>query len=501
MNENEIVYTSISEEADGFDDSFANYRRELVTTVGYMIGVSEEHLSKPEAFSEEQYENLKKSTEATLVRALCSLRMQFFLNYNEIQDRRFNLYTMINKMPEYIDTDALSLLEGNGIDLTMFNVRNCRNALIYVSVINQYLLDLVPRTKGLFPDFIQFDFIKQLFLMPGTYAGHNGNNIRDKQQDIIKRLHEARGAFLRERGAYPYGVFIGWKKPLREELGYGNILFNDAKFCTLLYHANETTFKAKEYFIDAKDEVKARIYDFIDQAMKIAVFVDCENVDPYNFAATLMNLDAEALSKIEKIVLFDDDHTTTAWDHIQSVTNLPMVHKEIERVIDTKSLVDHMMIAAICEAHYKHDFDSVVIASSDSDFWSVISSVSTARFMVLNEKYITSDAVLAKLDEHSVSHYFMDDFALDRAQEFKERVLYGNLYSRISSFNESGSFGTLDTDELITAIFYEAGVEGHRDQIAREKQAFFEKYLKNGFTVKPVTVNGATVLKMELYKK
>ena len=50
--------------------------------------------------------------------------------------------------------------------------------------------------------------------------------------------------------------------------------------------------------VDAKADTKEGIYDFVKEAMNVAVFVDCENVDPYAFAATLLNLDADNIAKI-----------------------------------------------------------------------------------------------------------------------------------------------------------------------------------------------------------
>jgi hypothetical protein len=50
-------------------------------------------------------------------------------------------------------------------------------------------------------------------------------------------------------------------------------------------------------------------------------------------------------------------------------------------------------------------------------------------------------------------------------------------------------------------LFYDANIIGAEGQIEKEKDAFFNKYLKSGLLLKPVTENGKTVLKIEIYKK
>lgn len=43
--------------------------------------------------------------------------------------------------------------------------------------------------------------------------------------------------------------------------------------------------KASRYVVDAKADTKEGVYEFLDDAVNVAVFVDCENVDPYAFGA------------------------------------------------------------------------------------------------------------------------------------------------------------------------------------------------------------------------
>ena len=145
--------------------------------------------------------------------------------------------------------------------------------------------------------------------------------------------------------------------------------------------------------------------------------------------------------------------------------------------------------------------ESIILASSDSDFWGLIKQLPSARFLVLNEFRKTSPAIIEQLDKYNIQHCFMSDFAQDKVQQFKSDVLYRGLVERIKVFNETGEFKTLDVSELLQELFYDANIGGAENQVEKEKEAFFNKYLKNGLLIKPISEDGKLVFKIELYKK
>jgi hypothetical protein len=71
----------------------------------------------------------------------------------------------------------------------------------------------------------------------------------------------------------------------------------------------------------------------------------------------------------------------------------------------------------------------------------------------------------------------------------------------IDNFNQTGNFGTLDVDEMLQQIFYDASIVGAEGQLEKEKEAFYNKYFKNGFLLKPVIENGKQRFKIECHKK
>lgn len=478
-------------------NTFENYRTDIVTTIGFLIGLNDSTMDNGANFDKSKLADLRKTEDALIIRHLCILRNQLLKNYEAISQQRYSQIIPLEKMGTLLNAESIRYLRERGMETALVNYKSGSNITINVAYINQYILDNINKIKSLFPEWIKFEYIRTLFLMQGCYAGLKGCNIasRDEQKNIIKKIHEIRGAFLHNRILYPYQTYITWPIEFRET--NGNILYNDAKFLKLLYAANRDIFKAKEYVIDAKTKSKDSIYDFVDDAKQIAVFVDCENVDPYIFAAALLNLDSSNLEKIKQIVLYDDVNTSTAWDFFDKVVTLPIKHIEINRVLENKSLVDITMTAGVCEEYYKENTESIILVSSDSDFWGLITSLPLARFYVLNESRKTSHTIIEKLNSNGIQHCYMDNFAQDKVQKFKTGVLVNSLSQRIKQFNETGTFETLKVEELMDAIFREAHIVGADKQIEQEKQVFYNTYIKKGLIVKPIEIDGQIVFKME----
>ena len=77
-------------DAEENGNAFENYRKNIVTKIAYLIGVSEEKLLNGSKFAIEELEELKKNENSTIIRHLCILRTQFFRNYLNINTARRN---------------------------------------------------------------------------------------------------------------------------------------------------------------------------------------------------------------------------------------------------------------------------------------------------------------------------------------------------------------------------------------------------------------------------
>lgn len=463
-------------------ENYENYRTEIVSLIGFLLGVKDEIMeTESERFKEEYINRYKKDDSCLIIRCLSILRMNLIQNTKEITTR-LNDLVVLEGMPDLIQTSAIQYLREKGIEIVKVNA-SVNELIAYV---NQYMLDNIERIRDYIPNWIQWEYIRNLFLMPSCYSGKNGiflTSILNKKK-IMRGINTEKSIFFLNRSFYPYGIYLYWPENKMKSY-YGNLLFNDEKFLKILYTQYDETFKANQYVIDAPIEKKNQVYTFLDNANTVCVLVDCENVDPYCFASVFMNLDEEKLKKIKKIVLFDDVNASNAWDYLHHSINLPLEHKEVSRVLENKSLVDIAMTTGACKEFYENNTESIILASSDSDFWGLVSSLPNAKFLVLNESIKASNTILRVLKDHQIQYCFMDRFAQAEAQEYKEEVLLQNLRLVLKEFNDRGSFNYRNPDELVDAIFTKAHIHGSYTQIQNEKETFKNKYLKKGFIIRP----------------
>lgn len=163
-------------EEDIFDDRFENYRKSIITTVAYLIGVPDDKLAIDDLIDPGEYEKIKTNEKAKIIRCLSILRTQFLRNYKSIDNATKFEMRPLETLTEYLDVDAIKFLRRKEIEI---NITNAKSPTVNIAYINQYLLDNIDSIKPLIPDWVKFPYIKGLFLMPGGYAGRNGANIRN----------------------------------------------------------------------------------------------------------------------------------------------------------------------------------------------------------------------------------------------------------------------------------------------------------------------------------
>ena len=474
----------------------SSYKKTIVTTIAYLIGVDKRFLDDDKKFEREKVTELTGNETANIIRSLCTLRTQFFKYYTKIYDARRN-YRTIESLSEYLDIDCLKFLHAKGMEIA--NVTTEVTPAVYVSYINQYIQNNVDNIRDLFPEWVNFNYIRSLFLMPKGYSGKYGGFIKDKRAKVLDTIIKASISFFDNREVFPYQMFLTWNKDL-SALSLGNILLNDLKFLTSLYKAFDDDFKNKKYVTNAAEEEKENIYEFLSNSAGTIVYVDCENADPYALAATLDNLGKGNLAKIKEIKLFDDENASTAWDCLCSIINIPVDHIEVERLLENKSRVDMKMMLSISNEFHENDIASAIIVSSDSDFWTAIEDLKRVKFYVFNERKKTSPKFTEALDMQGIPHCYMDDIAPSKkVQQFKAKVLSMGLESKIAEFNETGNFWPININSLLDELFFDAKISAQSEQeLEKEKQAFFDKHLKNGLKIKPVTECGEWKLEMQL---
>ena len=296
-----------------------------------------------------------------------------------------------------------------------------------------------------------------------------------KEENIIAESHK----FCNNRGLYPYTRYINWNP--KDE---GNLLLNDEKFAKAIYKQYGVEFSDFSKVKDASESVKTSIYEFIDNSESLMLVVDCENSDAFKLASVLKQLDENETQKIQKIVLFDDVHTTNAWSFLGTITGIPVEHNVVERIKEDKSLVDIKIAMGISKAYYKDNISSFILLSSDSDFWGVISSLPDADFLVMAEKSKCGIDILNALENDGTYYCFIDEFCTGNIKNFKNAMLRSALEKEI------GNIVNIDTKKLLEDIYFNLRMEVSEG----EKQNFYNKYIKK----MTLTIDNDGVMKIKI---
>lgn len=427
---------------------FENSTYTVVSKVAYLIGVPKRIFENEyEPPKMEWYQKLSADKNARIVRNLSMLRTALELNFRAINNRmRFDVCNL-HSLPEYIPQECLQELMNDGITI----VKARGTPAQYIIDINKHLSNRINNCKSLFPLWLKWEYVRKLFIMPD---GLSETGIKVAAAD-----------YYANKSRYPYQVYINWAYA-----DSGNILYNDKKFVTLLYESNEDYFTDLSKVSDAGNLTKAGIYRFLDRGERVAVVVDCENSDPYKLYATLNNLNQEALlSKICKIILYDDVHTTSAWKILEKFTQIPIEHVVIERIKENKSLVDIRLTTGTCREYYQNHVDSFILVSSDSDYWGLISAMPEVRFFVMVEGDKCSPAIKNALINAGISYCYIDDFCTGNSNDIKVAAVLAEVRQTIDQAFHLNVKEILDEACRITRA----------DMTTAEQNQFYEKYIKN----------------------
>lgn len=430
-----------------------NRTYQIVSITAYLLGVIRQIFeNKFEPLRLDVYQELEKTRNARIIRNLCILRTVIEQNYTQIlYEFQYNMKNL-NTLPKIIPQECLLELEQDGVPLYKANHK-----------IQEYLIDIngqiqkrIASCKQLFPVWVNWDYIKELFLMPDGLSE--------------KGLKAAANQYYSNRSSCPYQVYINWHwdgTPL------GNILYNDEKFLTLLYSSHRDRFTDLSKVTDAGERTKQDVCQFLEVGDRVIMVVDCENSDPYKLYAVLINLKNQNLDqKIAKIVLCDDSHTATAWGILDRFTGIPVEHELIARVKADKSLVDPKLVAKVCREVYRNDVDSVILFASDSDYWGMISEVTEAKHLVMVESGKCGPDLKRALTDAGIPYAYIDDFCTGNSYAMKISAVTAELRHRLNTFH-------ID----LSALLKDSIRAARADMSVNEFQQFYERY------VRPIRLN------------
>ena len=136
---------------------------EIVTKVAYLIGVPQEHFgTEAHAFRADIYRTLDAAKNARLLRNLCVVRAAAERWFNEISEQIQKEFKSIYTVPEYIPQQALDQLSLDGIQ---FSQRAGTQLVTLIIEVNHFICDRVNNCKVLFPVWIKWEYVRDLFIM------------------------------------------------------------------------------------------------------------------------------------------------------------------------------------------------------------------------------------------------------------------------------------------------------------------------------------------------
>lgn len=433
------------------DDPSEQTRRqntfEIVSTVAYLTGVHEGVFGNPKTTADPAvYDKLEKFKDARIVRALSALRTVINQNFRRIDEQMTMEMKNINVIEE--TKPLVQQLHRDGVEIFKANT----HAEYYVSAINQLLLRWIDRCRSFFPEWVEWRYIRSLFIFPAFDA--KAKTYFARYQLNLNRL--------------PYQVFINWQFRTMED--QGNLFQSDQKFLSLLYEQFNDTFTRYDSVHSESQTTRNVLSQFALKAGRMVLVVDCENSDPVRLCAALQSLGDAVRARLVRIILYNDVNTSSCWEMLEKYCSVPVEHCMTQRVLQNKSLVDATLIAGACREHYQNRVDSFLLASSDSDFISLVRSLPDASFLWMVENSKVSDATLDELARCKVPFCRLDEFNDGgAAYKFQKDALLGKCQEFLAK-----QFTAFNLDAMLEYALLNTRIQ----MSAKEKQCFRKKYLE-----------------------
>ena len=178
--------------------------KEIVTTIGYMIGVKKNILEQ--CFGEEYHELLQTlyvNKETSIIRYLCKLRTTLMQKFKKTDDEmRFNLKNL-NSM-DFYDQDNIKQLEKWGFTIIQANCRSEKYMQEFTRLINEN----IDKCSQLFYDWLNWEYIRDLFFVPK----YNKNGVMKAEFN----------KYMANIEHYPFQMYIHW-----QPAEVGSIIYSD----------------------------------------------------------------------------------------------------------------------------------------------------------------------------------------------------------------------------------------------------------------------------------
>ena len=144
----------------------------------------------------------------------------------------------------------------------------------------------------------------------------------------------------------------------------------------------------------------------------------------------------------------------------------------MERIVDRKSLVDIEIAVGVCRSYYEEHVDSVILFSSDSDYWGLITSLPQMNYLVMYEFDKCGQAIKDALKEHEIYYCPMDNFCTWDVPTVQKLILFKALE------REFPYIIGRDPMDVTREIYEKTRIFATQDEQAR----FCSKYVKTLWT-------------------
>lgn len=434
-------------------------KRDIVSRVAYLIGIDDRYFGINQTenmnpqFYRSVYDEMNADKEARIVRNLCRLRTKLQRNFRAIFTEMNSDIKNIDAIPDLVPQDALRALEQDGIPF----VRAQRRLEDYIVDVHNYLLPHVPNCQKFFPEWIKWTYIRSMFFI------QRGNTV-EGNKEAARTYNEARDLF-------PYQAYINWYPDEND----GNILRDDAKFLPILYERNRDRFYDMSKVTDAGDAALESPEEFFTKAGRVIIAVDCENADPCKVIGIIKDIEARGLiPKVAKILLVDDEHTSSQWRALRRNENIPLEYYMTDRVKDEKSAVDVAMTIKfyreLTEARLNGSpIDSAIIVSSDCDFWPLIELTPEVNFLVMLEYDNCSQAYYQRLQSNEIPFFYIDEYYMAGNVELKTEIVLQEVVREL----EEGFLSKINLLSVINRALVKLDLRMTEAEVTQ----FFDRYI------------------------
>lgn len=378
--------------------------KSIAFIISYLLGANETFLRDnfkldwEKSFACKRFENY---LDVGTLRNLCKIRYSILKNIERFDKKE--IPASIQDSFDYLSEKDININKGFNT-LSTCNFFNFITDMIHV-ITYKCLVDLdVPQSDILenlfhFPILTETDF---QVLLQNFNEVDSDNGIYVFCSERIKVTFSR--SFLNDRNMF-YSLYSLQNKKFegeipnfvsnyREEKGIDideNICINIDTLLNAYYHKNDTYLNGQ--MIGTKFDIEIldmhtrkqveKVFDMSDylKVQNLKLFVDCDNIEFFKFLGFLNTLSSENVSGI---VLIIDEKSNYLWRVFDKIYkgNIPVKSISVPRLKEQKSVVDVVLTKEICKSVYCDGVDKVLLISSDSDFFGLISSLIEVDFGV-----------------------------------------------------------------------------------------------------------------------